>query len=278
MANKPTLSLSALQKLVSSIEADTCLHEETHRGGSIWEICDQCGEMWSDDKNPKPEFSWPDGYEDVVNFLANHPQDPKTDTEIEVRVPVKTVNAAEITSLQSVIEWAEGIEKRQGSHAQGIKKEVLMADAIIEAIEWGRSKSRIQRIEDLQTERREVEIELQSVRAQAWAEKQKVLSKAINWVQYEWFTRDFPDSSTVHLFNLFNEYSMALKPKSSKNDEWVDSRERTPGEGDADPMGTVFFVPNADSKPQLVYWADCPEYGFWKKTLLLMPESPKFNI
>ncbi len=38
----------------------TCAHENTHRGGAIWTICDDCGQKWSDDRNPKPENTWPD--------------------------------------------------------------------------------------------------------------------------------------------------------------------------------------------------------------------------
>lgn len=27
-----------------------CLHESRHRGGVIWEICDDCGAKWTDDE------------------------------------------------------------------------------------------------------------------------------------------------------------------------------------------------------------------------------------
>lgn len=36
--------------LLRHIDSETCRHEETHRGGSIWTICDQCGREWADDQ------------------------------------------------------------------------------------------------------------------------------------------------------------------------------------------------------------------------------------
>lgn len=44
----------ALDSLVTYIERQTCLHEETRRGGTNWEICDACGMKWADDKGGKP--------------------------------------------------------------------------------------------------------------------------------------------------------------------------------------------------------------------------------
>jgi len=45
-----------LKDLVEHIDSETCQHEETHRGGAIWEICDGCGKKWADDEGGKPEF------------------------------------------------------------------------------------------------------------------------------------------------------------------------------------------------------------------------------
>lgn len=49
----------ALRTLISFASKEICPHEETHRGGAIWEICDQCGAKWADDEGGKPEFKWP---------------------------------------------------------------------------------------------------------------------------------------------------------------------------------------------------------------------------
>lgn len=59
-----------IAKLVNEIERNTCMHESTHRGGVIWEICDDCGAKWSDDRNPRPEFKWPDCVTDAHALLA----------------------------------------------------------------------------------------------------------------------------------------------------------------------------------------------------------------
>jgi len=51
--------LEALEGLLRRDERNTCQHEETHRGGAIWEICDQCGEKWADDEGGKPVWTDP---------------------------------------------------------------------------------------------------------------------------------------------------------------------------------------------------------------------------
>lgn len=33
-----------------------CAHDDTRRGGAIWEICNDCGMQWADDKGGKPEY------------------------------------------------------------------------------------------------------------------------------------------------------------------------------------------------------------------------------
>lgn len=51
--------LEALKEMLHRDERNTCRHEETHRGGAIWEICDSCGAMWADDEGGKPEWEDP---------------------------------------------------------------------------------------------------------------------------------------------------------------------------------------------------------------------------
>lgn len=48
-----------VQGLLDHIETQTCTHENTHRGGVLWEICDDCGAKWADDEGGKPPFKWP---------------------------------------------------------------------------------------------------------------------------------------------------------------------------------------------------------------------------
>lgn len=54
----------ALETLLRFAECQICYHESTHRGGSIWTICDDCGAKWADDEGGKPKFKEP---KEIVN-------------------------------------------------------------------------------------------------------------------------------------------------------------------------------------------------------------------
>ena len=63
----------AILKAVTEYAAEnTCLHESTHRGGAIWEICDDCGAKWADDRGGKPAdaHDLPKEIEDAYTLLA----------------------------------------------------------------------------------------------------------------------------------------------------------------------------------------------------------------
>ena len=68
--NDPPVALHRLVRLLQSVleyaERETCTHEETHRGGAIWEICDSCGKKWADDEGGKP-----DGAHDLPQVLID---------------------------------------------------------------------------------------------------------------------------------------------------------------------------------------------------------------
>jgi hypothetical protein len=59
-----------IRQLVGHIEVQTCTHDETHRGGAIWEICDACGEKWADDEGGMPAFEWPAIVEKAREYLS----------------------------------------------------------------------------------------------------------------------------------------------------------------------------------------------------------------
>ena len=42
--------LGVLRALIRHVEDSECQHEDTHRGGAIWTICDGCGKKWADDE------------------------------------------------------------------------------------------------------------------------------------------------------------------------------------------------------------------------------------
>ena len=39
-----------LADLLKEVDRNICTHEETHRGGAIWTICDHCDKEWADDR------------------------------------------------------------------------------------------------------------------------------------------------------------------------------------------------------------------------------------
>ena len=74
----------ALNKLLKRDYRNTCQHDETERQGFIWEVCRTCGEKWSDDRCPKPEWSDPEEWGVAENALANYKAlDKKTDDKGE---------------------------------------------------------------------------------------------------------------------------------------------------------------------------------------------------
>ena len=48
-----------VRALLERDEQNTCTHEETHRGGFLWEICDQCGAKWAEEQGGKPDWTDP---------------------------------------------------------------------------------------------------------------------------------------------------------------------------------------------------------------------------
>lgn len=50
---------TALANLLKFAERNTCQHDETHRGGAIWTICNACGKKWADDQGGYTPFEEP---------------------------------------------------------------------------------------------------------------------------------------------------------------------------------------------------------------------------
>jgi len=59
-----------MRDLLYWAENTRCPHEETHRGGAIWEICDACGEKWADDEGGKPPSITPAPLQAAHDWLA----------------------------------------------------------------------------------------------------------------------------------------------------------------------------------------------------------------
>lgn len=62
----------ALKALLARDQRNTCRHEETHRWGNIWEICDQCGDQWADDEGGKPAWEDPPEWVKAEAIIAKH--------------------------------------------------------------------------------------------------------------------------------------------------------------------------------------------------------------
>ena len=63
--------IDALKGVLRRDEINTCCHEETYRGGAIWEICNMCGEKWADDKGGKPEWQDPPEWDKAYTAIKN---------------------------------------------------------------------------------------------------------------------------------------------------------------------------------------------------------------
>jgi hypothetical protein len=60
----------ALRAVLNRDERNTCSHEETHRGGVLWTICNSCGAKWADDEGGMPEWQDPPEWEQAREALA----------------------------------------------------------------------------------------------------------------------------------------------------------------------------------------------------------------
>lgn len=59
-----------LDRLLRRDEINTCQHDETHRGGVLWEICDSCGAKWAEDEGGKPEWKDPQEWIDARDIIS----------------------------------------------------------------------------------------------------------------------------------------------------------------------------------------------------------------
>lgn len=61
---------AVLQALLDHVDRETCVHENTHRGGGIWTICDDCGRKWADDRGGFKPYSDPPAVANARAHLA----------------------------------------------------------------------------------------------------------------------------------------------------------------------------------------------------------------
>jgi hypothetical protein len=61
---------AALGNLIEYVDRNECRHEETHRGGAIWTICDGCGRKWADDRGGFTAYEEPKALADARKACA----------------------------------------------------------------------------------------------------------------------------------------------------------------------------------------------------------------
>lgn len=102
------LAVRLLDDLARSLDKEkrnTCRHESTHRGGAIWDICDDCGKAWAADKGGKPQWSDPPEWAETDELIAMASSLlGKTGTENPARVPTSNQEV----SSESKAEHNEG--------------------------------------------------------------------------------------------------------------------------------------------------------------------------
>ena len=64
--------VEALERVLRRDENQTCPHDETYRGGNIWEICHSCGAKWADDEGGKPEWHDPQEWDIARALISRH--------------------------------------------------------------------------------------------------------------------------------------------------------------------------------------------------------------
>ena len=63
--------IQAAEALLRRDEVNTCPHEETYRGGILWEICHSCGMKWADDEGGRPDWTVPPEWEGIREAIRH---------------------------------------------------------------------------------------------------------------------------------------------------------------------------------------------------------------
>ena len=61
--------IKAGKVLIQHIELETCLHEDTYRGGTIWTICKDCGMKWADDEGGFVPHEYPKAVQEAFDVF-----------------------------------------------------------------------------------------------------------------------------------------------------------------------------------------------------------------
>lgn len=64
--------INSLRDMLEEFDRNTCVHEDTRRGGAIWTICDACGMKWADDSGGFKPYEDPPVVARARNIVAEH--------------------------------------------------------------------------------------------------------------------------------------------------------------------------------------------------------------
>lgn len=78
----------ALERLLKYAERNECEHSSTHRGGTIWTICDDCGWKWADDEGGFRPYSEPPEITEARAALAPAPATVYRCEKCKAEVPI----------------------------------------------------------------------------------------------------------------------------------------------------------------------------------------------
>lgn len=110
----------ALSDLLAYAERTICYHEETHRGGGIWTICDSCGQKWADDEGGFQPAVVP---EEIIKARA------ALAASQEKAEPVSEEAILDLAQRHAHADW--GCNQRDDGYIQAVK--AIVADALSSA-------------------------------------------------------------------------------------------------------------------------------------------------
>lgn len=95
-------TVKIMRDLLYWAENTICPHEETHRGGAIWEICDACGAKWADDEGGRPPSTTPTPLQAAHDWLDGQRAGNAAPTELQERQA--ELLRADLKVLQAVVD------------------------------------------------------------------------------------------------------------------------------------------------------------------------------
>lgn len=127
-------ALDALKGVTAYAELQVCEHESTHRGGTIWEICDDCGAKWADDRGGKKKFEPPVAIKNAREAIAALEATPLTDERIEKQRLDPSLSLAELIDLSEKTAFKAGLHYgKTAAHSPELQERMRAIDEAIRA-------------------------------------------------------------------------------------------------------------------------------------------------